>query len=119
MTGLPKTQTDRLLFAAGLFVLMLAMPAWAHDILIDVDVEDASVVVTITYADGTRPAEATVVYSRDGETELLRTGLDLSGRSLIDLDLARDGMIIEAFDTDGHETYRILTPTDLEEISDK
>ncbi len=100
--------------AAGLAATLWAASAGAHDLVIAAEVDGDTIVVTVTYDDGSRPSEATVVFSRDGEKEILRTPLADDGTASLDRLLAADGLIIEAFDPEGHSSYRILTPADLD-----
>lgn len=99
--------------AAGLAATLWAASAAAHDLVIAAEVDGDDIVVTVTYDDGSRPSEATVVFSRDGE-EILRTPLADDGTASLDRPLAADGLIVEAFDPEGHSSYRILTPADLD-----
>ncbi len=103
----------RLPLAAGLAVTLWATPAAAHDLVIAVELKGDEIVVTVTYDDGSRPSDATVVVSSDGKNEILRTPLADNGTATLDRSLAADGLIIEAFDPEGHSSYRILTPADL------
>lgn len=99
--------------AATLLAGFWATVAVAHDMTITVAVEGDSVVVTLGYEDGSRPAEATVVFTGDDGSELLVMPMASDGTVRIDLSMAQGGIVVEASDENGHSNYRILTPADL------
>lgn len=107
------TGLGRLPVAVDVSVLAWVMPAAAHDLFITAEVADDSVIVTVIYEDGSRAADAALVFSSDADTETSRSTLDGSGEAHLDLDQARGGLIVECFDGDGHSSYIILTPADL------
>lgn len=99
--------------AVGLGLTVLASVAAAHGLQIEKTVEADAVIVFVSFDDGTRPADATVVFTGADGSELLRSPTASDGTTSIDRKLTLGGVVIEIFEPDGHSGYRVLTPGDI------
>lgn len=107
-----RTCTPRI--GACILAIFWASAAAAHDLKISTEVLDGTIIATVAYEDGAIPWQADVVISTDAEPDLDRLVTDGRGQVSIPLSVAAEGVIIEASDAEGHFTYVILTPEDLE-----
>lgn len=107
-----QTCTPRI--GACILTIFWASAARAHDLTISTEVVDETIVATVVYDDGAIPWKADVTISTDARPDLSRLVTDGRGQVVIPLSIAAEGIIIEVSDAEGHFTYVILTPRDLE-----
>lgn len=112
VTKLLKASAPRI--GACMALILWASAATAHEMTIEAAVLDDTFVISVGYEDGSIPATARVVISDEAQSELVRMPADAGGKVSIPLSDVSEGAVVEVSDDDGHSTYRIFTPSDLD-----